>query len=127
MQIKLTIQGEPDISPLVIQNQYSKADEAIFSNLVQMIKDKLERNLRININECITLYSAFAVSELRNGKTIQQIQQNAPGLLRPEQVMIGVPESLRKMSFELILDDAIPRQIVLETPIHISNYIMGSA
>ncbi len=127
MQIKLTIQGEPDISPLVIQNQYSKADEAIFSNLVAMVKDKLERNLRININECITLYSAFVASELRNGKTIQQIQQNAPGLLRPEQVMIGVPESLRKMSFELILDDAIPRQVVLETPIHISNYIMGSA
>lgn len=127
MQIKLTIQGEPDISPLVIQNQYSKADEAIFTNLVAMVKDKLERNLRININECITLYSAFVVSELRNGKTIQQIQQNVPGLLRPEQVMIGVPESLRKMSFELTLDDAMPRQVVLETPIHISNYIMGSA
>jgi urease subunit gamma len=126
MQIKLTIQGEPDISPLVITNQYSKADEAIFSNLVAMVKDKLDRNLRININECITLYSMFVVSELRNGKTIKQIQQNASVLLRPEQVMIGVPESLRKMSFELALDDVTTRQVVLETPILISDYILGS-
>jgi urease subunit gamma len=126
MQIKLTIQGEPDISPLVITNQYSEADEAIFSNLVAMVKDKLERNLRININECITLYSAFVVSEIRNGKTIKQIQQNASELLRPEQVMIGVPESLRKMSFELTLDNTITRQVVLETPILISDYILGS-
>jgi len=128
MHINLLVQGEPDVSPLTITSQYStKTDEEIFANQVAMVKNKLDRNLKININECITLYSAFIVSEIHNGKTTEQIQENAPNLLSPEQVMIGVPETLRKMSFKLTLDDATVRLVVLDTPICISDYILRSA
>jgi hypothetical protein len=41
--------------------------------------------------------------------------------------MIGVPESLRKMSFEVMLDDECMKFIVLITPIQISDYILKSA
>jgi len=91
-----------------------------------MIKDRLDRDLKININEAITVYSAFIVSELRDGKPIEQIQKNVSHLLSPEQVMIGVPETLRKMSFEVILDDNLVKLIVLNTPIRISDYILKS-
>lgn len=91
-----------------------------------MIKDRLSRNLKININEAITVYSAFIVSELRGGKSIKQIQKNASFLLGPEQVMIGVPESMRKISFEVTLDDDSMKLIVLNTPIRILDYILKS-
>jgi urease subunit gamma len=91
-----------------------------------MVKDKLDRNLKININEAITVYSAFIVSKLRDGKSIEQIQKNASDLLNPEQVMIGVPETLRKMSFDVVLDDNPVRLIVLNTPIQTSDYILKS-
>ncbi len=91
-----------------------------------MTKDRLDRNLKININEAILVYSAFIVSELRDGKPIEQIQKNASYLLSPEQVMIGVPETLRKMSFEVMLDDGYMKFIVLNTPIRISDYILKS-
>jgi urease subunit gamma len=91
-----------------------------------MIKDRLSRNLKININEAITIYSAFIVSELRSGKSIEQIQKNASFLLGPEQVMIGVPETMRKISFEVTLDDNSMKLIVLNTPIQISDYILKS-
>ena len=91
-----------------------------------MIKDRLDKNLKININEAILVYSAFIVSELRDGKSIEQIQKNASYLLSPEQVMIGVPETLRKISFEVILDDDSMKFIVLNTPIQISDYILKS-
>lgn len=91
-----------------------------------MIKDRLSRNLKININEAITVYSAFIVSELRGGKSIEQIQKNASFLLGPEQVMIGVPESMRKISFEVTLDDDSMKLIVLNTPIRILDYILKS-
>ncbi|HEY8111231.1 MAG TPA: urease subunit gamma [Candidatus Nitrosotenuis sp.] len=91
-----------------------------------MIKDRLDRNLKININEAITVYSAFIVSELRTGKSIEQIQTNASCLLSPEQVMIGVPETLRTMSFEVTLDEEPMKTIVLNTPIQISDYILKS-
>jgi urease subunit gamma len=91
-----------------------------------MIKDRLDKNLKININEAILMYSAFIVSELRDGRLIEQIQKNASNLLSPEQVMIGVPETLRKMSFEVMLDDESMKFIILNTPIQISDYILKS-
>lgn len=127
IHIKLTVKGEPDVPPFTGIYQYSsKTDEEIFVNLVNMVKGKLDRNLKININEAITVYSAFIVSSLRDGKSIEQIQKNASDLLNPEQVMIGVPETLRKMSFDVVLDDNPVRLIVLNTPIQISDYILKS-
>jgi urease subunit gamma len=126
--IKLTVKGEPDTSPFTRVYQYSsKSDEEIFTNSEIMTKDRLEKNLKININEAILVYSAFIVSELRDGRQIEQIQKNASHILSPEQVMIGVPESLRKMSFEVMLDDGCMKFIVLITPIQISDYILKSA
>ncbi len=126
--IKITVKGEPDVSPFTRTFQYSnKADEQIFDNLISMVKDKLNRNLRININEAITAFSALVVSELKGGKSIEQIQKNASTLLKPEQVMIGVPETLQQMSFEITLDDNTKRLVVLNTPIKISDYILKPA
>lgn len=126
--IKITVKGEPDVSPFTRTFQYSsKTDEEIFANLISMVKDKLDRNLRININEAITAFSALVVSELKDGKSIEQIQKNASSLLKPEQVMIGVPETLQQMSFEVTLDDGNKRLVVLDTPIRISDYILKPA
>lgn len=127
IHIKITVKGEPDVSPFTQVHQYSSvADEEIFANSVTLIKGRLDKNLRININEAITIYSAFIVSELRDYKSIEQIQTNASCLLNPEQVMIGVPETLRTISFEVTLDDAPTKIITLNTPIQTSDYILKS-
>ena len=127
IHIKITVQGEPDVSPFTQIYQYStKTDEEIFINSTTMIQDRLNRNLKININEALSVYSTFIVSELRGDKSIEQIQKNAYGLLRPEQVMIGVPETLRKISFEVTLDDSSMKLIVLNTPIRILDYFLKS-
>ena len=127
IHIKITVKGEPDVSPFTSIFQYStKTDEEIFINSAIMIKDRLNRNLKININEAIVVYSALIVSELRDGKSIEQIQKNASCLLNPEQVMIGVPETLRKISFEVTLDDDSMKLIVLNTPIRILDYFLKS-
>jgi urease subunit gamma len=128
IHIKITVKGEPDISPFTRIYQYStKTDEEVFINSAIMIKERLNRNLKININEALTVYSELIVSELRNGKPIEQIQKNASCLLGPEQVMIGVPETLRKISFEVTLDDKSMNLVVLDTPIQISDYILKSS
>jgi len=127
IHIKITIQGESDVSPFTSIFHYStKTDEEIFINSSMMIKNRLNKNLKININEAIVVYSALIVSELRNGKSIEQIQNNASCLLNPEQVMIGVPETLRKISFEVTLDDNSMNLIVLNTPIRILDYFLKS-
>lgn len=121
------IKGEPDVSPIIKLFHYSKTDEEIFVNSVNMIQNKLNRNLKININEAIVVYSAFIVSELRNGKSVEHIQNNASCILNPKQVMIGVPESMRKISFEVTLDGDSIKMIVLNSPIQTMDYILKSA
>lgn len=125
--IKIIVKGEPDTSPFTkIYSYYRKSDEEIFISSALMIKDRLDKNFKININESILLYSEFIVSELRNGKSIEQIQKNTSNLLSPEQVMIGVPETLRQISFKVMLDNESMKSIVLNTPIQISDYILKS-
>ncbi|MGQ0791148.1 MAG: urease subunit gamma [Nitrosopumilaceae archaeon] len=127
IHIKITVQGEPDVSPFTSIFHYStKSDEEIFTNTVNMIKERLNKNLKININEVIVVYAAFIVSELRNDKSIEQIHKKISCLLNPEQVMIGVPETLRKISFEITLDNDSMKIIILTTPIRIENYVLKS-
>lgn len=125
--IKITVQGEPDTSPFTkIYSYYRKSDEEIFIRSALMIKDRIDKNFKININESLLLYSEFIVSELRDGKSIEQIQKNTSNLLSPEQVMIGVPETLRQISFKIMLDNESMKSIVLNAPIQISDYILKS-
>ncbi len=67
-----------------------------FFNGVNMIKERLYKNLRINLYEPLLVYCAYIVSELRSGKTVTSIQENANRILSPDKVMIGVTESIRK-------------------------------
>jgi hypothetical protein len=80
---KELVQTKPDVAPLTRTCQYSdKADEEMFANSVNLVKEKLDKNLKININEAITAYSALIVSSLREGKSPDEIQKNASRLLR---------------------------------------------
>jgi len=125
IHIKLTAQGEPDVVPLTREYRISnKQDEEIFFNMVTSIKEKLEKNFRININECITLYCAFVLSEIQNNKPIDQIPKNVSSMLGPQKVMIGVPDMLRQMSFEVTLNDSTQRRITVNEPIQILDYIL---
>jgi urease gamma subunit len=125
INIKATVKGEPDTEPLTHIFLYaSKSDERIFYNSVEMIKDKLNKNLRININESLVIYCAYVISGLRSRKTVTLIEENAQKILSPDQVMIGVPESLRKITFEAKIDRLSKRQITLIEPITTSNYIL---
>jgi len=125
IHIKIIVHGEPDTSPFTRIFDYPKIDEEIFNNSVILIKEKLKKNLKININEVLVFYSEFIVSELRDGKSVEQIQNNISNLLDANDVMIGVPETLREIFFEINLDNST-NNIVLNTPIQILNYVLNS-
>lgn len=127
INIKATVKGEPDTTPFICTFLYaSKSDEQVFHNSVEMIQEKLDKNLRININESLIIYCAYAISELRARKPVSVIERNAQKILPPEKVMIGVPESLRKITFETRIDKLPKRRITLKEPIATSNYILAA-
>jgi hypothetical protein len=45
-------------------------------------------------------------------------------MLTPEKVLIGVPESIRMISFEASIDDKPPIIISIVEPISITDYIL---
>lgn len=120
----MVVKGEQDIPPITKQFQYDNNSEEIFFSGAEMIKERLSKNLKINLNETLLLYCAYIVLELRSGKTILEIQNNAHEILSPDKVMIGVPESIQRIVFDVIIDNK-PKEIVkFEEPIPISNYIL---
>ena len=124
IHVKVIVTGEPDVPPLTKIFQDDTNSEKAFLSSVLLIKDRLKKNLRININETLLVYCAFVVNELRDGKPINVIQNNAKKVLSVDNVMIGVPESIRKISLEISIYDKPTITIILDEPIPTSDYIL---
>ncbi|MDP8887540.1 MAG: urease subunit gamma [Thermoproteota archaeon] len=121
------MKGEPDTAPFRHTFFYAdESDEKLFYNSVNMIKEKLDKNLKININESLVIYCAYVIGKLRANEAINLIERNAQKILSPDNVMIGVPESLRKIAFEVKIDNLPKRRVILKEPITISNYILAA-
>ena len=125
IHLKIEVKGEPDVPSFTrIFEHGDKIDEQIFFNSVDIVKAKLAKNLKINTNEALIVYCAYIVNELRSGKSKDAVEKNASKILSTHNVMIGVPETLRKITFETTVDDLPKEVIIFEKPIPISNYIL---
>ncbi len=125
IHINAIVKGEQDIPPITKQFQYDNHSEEIFLAGVEMIKKRLANNLKINLNETLLFYCAYIVSELRSGKTVSTIQKNVHRILSPDKVMIGVPESIQRIVFDVNIDNKLKETVKFEEPIQISDYILA--
>ena len=126
IHINALVKGEQDIPPITKQFQYDNHSEEIFLAGVEMTKKRLANNLKINLNETLLFYCAYIVSELRSGKTVSTIQKNVHRILSPDKVMIGVPESIQRIVFDVNIDNKLKETVKFEEPIQISDYILAS-
>ena len=123
--IKAEVKGEPDAPPFIRIFEYrDKSDDLIFYGTVEMIKEKLARRLKINTNESLIIYCAYIISKLRAHKSINSIEKNASKILSTDKVMIGVPETLRRVMFEVMVDNIPKKQITFNEPIPTSSYVL---
>ena len=130
--VKAVIKGEDDIPPLTRLFEYpDKSDESIFFEAILMIRQRLSKNLRINIHECLMIYCAYIVEQLRANKAVKSIEDNACKVLSVRQVMIGVPECLKKITFKIKIDDdnnSVRKEIInINCPLPIYKYILSAA
>jgi urease gamma subunit len=127
IHIRSLVKGEPDTDPLTQIFDYTNhSDEQIFYNSIEIIKNKLDRNLKININESLFIFCAYIVENVRDNIPVRIIEKNAQKILNANKVTIGVPESLRKITFEVRIDHLPERVIIFEKPISTSNYMLAS-
>ncbi len=126
IKIKAIVKGEEDIPPFSKLFEYDTNSEKIFFNGLKIIQSRLSQNLRININETLMLFSGLITQQLREGKSNPEIVDSLSKILPPEKVLIGVPESIRKISFEVNIDDIPSKTISIVEPITITDYILTS-
>jgi urease subunit gamma len=124
--VTVTVQGEPDTAPFTrIYQLYNKTDYIILSNSIKTINNKLSRKMKININETLYIYLKYVIDQLRSHKKRNEIIKNASKLLTPDQVMIGVPESLRKINFNIKLESTQRLRITIKEPISTTSYVLA--
>lgn len=124
MKIEVLVQGDPDTKPFTKIFHYEKLDNGVFLESAQLIKKRLANNMRLNINETLDWFVTYIITSLDEGKTINEIQKHIPELLSPYQVMIGVPESLRLLTFTITRNNTRNNLISITTPICINQYLL---
>ena len=124
IHVKAEIKGESDTASFTRIFEYSNNSEIIFFNSVDLIKEKLSKKMKINANEALMVFCACVISDLRARKFKNSIEMNASKVLRRDQVMIGVPETLKKITFEVTVDNLPKTIITLVEPIPTSNYML---
>ena len=82
--------------------------------------------MRININEALYIYINYIINQLRLHKKKSEIIKNVSKLLTPNQVMIGVPESLREVNFNINTEHKQKFGITVTEPISITSYILAA-
>jgi urease gamma subunit len=129
IDIRITIQGEPDTAPITrIFQFHNNTDYVILENSIKTIKNKLSKKMRININETLNIYLNYIINQLQLPKKSNEITSNFSkllSLLSPNQVMIGVPESLRKINFKIIAEKKQKLNITITEPISTTSYILS--
>jgi urease gamma subunit len=124
--LKAQIKGEPDVPPIIRVFEYANSsDEVIFYNSVEIIREKITKRLKINTNEALVVFCAYVVDQLRARKSVRYIRDNASKILSTQNVMIGVPETLRTIKFEAQVDKLPIKKIMFNEPIPITgSYIL---
>jgi urease gamma subunit len=81
--------------------------------------------MRININETLNIYLNYIINQLKLPKKSNEITSNLSKLLSPDQVMIGVPESLRKINIKISTEKKLRLNITMTEPISTTSYILS--
>jgi urease gamma subunit len=125
LHARVTVRGEPDTEPSIrVYGCRDEIDEQILFNSIEMIMEKLSKKLRININEALLVYLNYLVGALRYDKKMDELVNNASDILTADQVLIGVPESLREIKYDLMMENMSRRQITLIEPISATAHIL---
>jgi urease gamma subunit len=123
ISIRAEVKGETDAPPFMrFFECRDDVDELLLFELIKRIEDKLSNNLKINTNESLVMYCGYIIKHLRNHVSIPDIEKRASKLLHPLEVMIGVPETLRRISFFIKLDNLPRKKILFHEPISIMPY-----
>ena len=105
MRIAVTAaEAGPHAAPLRRVFEYAGLDDEVLAASAARIRDMLARGMRLNVNDALLMFAAYVAVSVGDGRDGRRIAEEARGMLEPHNVMVGVPEMLYSMRFELDMD-----------------------
>lgn len=102
MRIAVAAAGiEPRAAPIRRVFEYEGCDDEVLAASAARIRDMLARGLRLNVNDALLMFAAYVAVSVGEGRDGRRIADGARAMLAPHNVMIGVPEMLYSMRFEV--------------------------
>lgn len=102
MRIAVAAAGiEPRAAPIRRVFEYEGCDDEVLAASAARIRDMLARGLRLNVNDALLMFAAYVAVSVGEGRDGRRIADGARAMLAPHNVMIGVPEMLHSMRFEV--------------------------
>ena len=123
MRIAVTAaEAGPHAAPLRKVFEYDGCDDEALVASAARIRDMLARGMRLNVNDALLMFAAYVAVSVRDGKDGGRIADDARGMLAPHNVMVGVPEMLYSMRFDLEMDGRDGHAFVaIDRPIEIGR------
>lgn len=81
-----------------------------------MAERRLQKGLKLNYPEAVAYITSTALEGAREGKTVEEVMNDASQVLTREQVMPGVPDMISLLQVEAVFTDG-SRLVSIHHPI----------
>jgi urease subunit gamma len=80
-------------------------DKLLVAMAAQVARRRLERGVRLNYPEAVSLITDFVVEGARDGRSVAELMRDGATVLSRAQVMEGVPEMVAEIQVEATFPD----------------------
>ena len=80
-------------------------DKLMLLSLGDIAERRLKKGLKLNYPEAVAYITSAALEGAREGKTLEEVMNQASNVLRKEDVMEGVPDMIKLLQVEAVFTD----------------------
>lgn len=91
-------------------------DKLMILSLGTIAEKRLAKGLKLNYPEAVAYITSTALEGAREGKTLEEVMNNAANVLKKEDVMEGVADMIKLLQVEAVFTDG-SRLVSIHNPI----------
>ena len=91
-------------------------DKLLIAMAAQVARRRLERGVKLNHPEAVALITDFVVEGARDGRSVAELMQAGPTVVRREQVMDGIADMIDEIQVEATFPDGT-KLVTVHAPI----------
>ena len=91
-------------------------DKLMLLSLGSIAEKRLKKGLKLNYPEAVAFITSAALEGAREGKTLEEVMNEAAGVLKKEDVMDGVADMVKLLQVEAVFTDG-SRLVSIHNPI----------